>query len=163
MHIAEVSAASEGTVIPVVPYSVFWLILGCILLLAIPLYYLLAWLWTRPREVLPDPPPVPQAATIERARSEAMTDIGRIEREFREGRLSARRAHAELSRVVRGFVTEATGVRADRMTLAEMRRTPFAGATRAVAEYYPIVFGARDQGSAEQGFNAARQVVTLWR
>lgn len=160
---AQASGGQEGTIMPVLPYSTGWLLLGCLLLLAIALYYLLSWLLTRPRPVREVPPPAPPPISIEQARFSAMAEIGGIEHRFHTGQLTARRAHAELSLVVRDFVSRATGAPADRMTLSELRRTPYRGAARAVAEYYPVVFGARDAESVQHGLMAARRVVTLWR
>lgn len=159
-----VDAQPAGQILPVVGYSPLWLVIGLLLILLVVAYYLLSLLLTRPR---PAPQPVPPAAAPRRSGAELqavyLEQVERIEQLHAAGELSARRAHAELSRTVREFVSEATGVPADRMTLSELRATPFAGAAFAVSEYYPLIFGPDEARSTEHGLHAARQVIALWR
>lgn len=152
----------EGTIMPVVAYWPIWALLGGFLLLAVLGWYLFAILATRKRRTPPPleiAKPLPDLAEV---RVRHLRRIDEIEGRYRAGQLSSRRAHAALSVVVRDYVAEATGVRADRMTLSDLRRTPFRGTAHTVGQYYPIVFGAREYRGVEQGAAAARSVITRW-
>ena len=157
-------ATPPGTIMPVVAYNPLWGILAAALILAVGVFYLLAWLLTRPRPQAPAPvaAPTPQRSVGE-LQGIYLHTIDDIARRHAAGELSPRRAHAALSVAVREFLSEATGVPADKMTLTDLRSTPYVGATYAVAEYYPIVFGPDEARSVEHGAHAARQVITLWR
>lgn len=166
MSITDLLAGAQppaGTVMPVVPYSLVWAIVGILLVAAVPLYYLLVSILTRPK---PEPAPAPPAERLVSVPELQHDYLGRVDdigRRFSAGELTPRRANAELSVAVRDFVAQATGVEADKMTLTELRRTPFVGASHAVAEYYPLVFGAQETRSVEHGVHAAKQVISLWR
>lgn len=152
----------EGTIMPAVSYWPIWGLIGGFLLLAVVAYYLWAYLSTLPRRRLPElapPSPLPDLGEI---RGRYLGRVDDIERRHQQGALSSRRAHAELSVVVRDYVAEATGVRADRMTLTDLRRTQLRGTAHTVGQFYPIVFGAREYRGVAQGANAARSVITTW-
>lgn len=153
----------QGTIMPVVPYSMMWAILGVLLVTAVIVYYLLAYQLTRPRpERVPAPEP-PRLVSVPELQHDYLIEVDTVARRYRAGELTPRRAHAELSIVIRDFITQATGVEADKMTLTELRRTPFVGASHAVSEFYPLVFGVDETRTVEHGIDAARQVIALWR
>ncbi|MGO2111495.1 MAG: hypothetical protein ACTH31_07765 [Pseudoclavibacter sp.] len=157
-------ATQPGTIMPVVPYSPIWGVLAAFLIVLVVLYYALSWLFTRPRPVAPPPvaAPTPVRAVPE-LQGVYLQEVDTIMRRHAAGELSARRTHAALSVAVREFLSEVTGVPADKMTLTDLRSTPYVGATYAVAEYYPVVFGAAEAKNVEHGAHAARQVITLWQ
>lgn len=155
-------AAPEGTIMPAVNYWMIWGFLGGFLVLAVAAYYLWAYLSTRPRRRLPELAPPSPLPDLGQVRTRYLGRVDDIERRYQQGALTSRRAHAELSVVVRDYVAEATGVRADKMTLADLRRTQLYGTTHTVAQFYPIVFGSRDYRGVGQGANAARSVITTW-
>lgn len=155
-------ASPQGTIMPAVNYWMIWGFVGGFLVLAVIAYYLWAYLSTLPRRRLPQlatPSPAPDLGEV---RARYLGRVDDVEGRYRAGALSTRRAHAELSVVVRDYVAEATGVRADRMTLSELRRTQLYGTTHTVEQFYPIVFGSREYRGVAQGANAARSVITTW-
>ncbi|GGA58828.1 hypothetical protein GCM10011490_05990 [Pseudoclavibacter endophyticus] len=153
-----------GTIMPTVPYSPIWGVLAAALIVGVVLYYGLTWLLTRPRPEAPPPAAAPTPVrSVPELQGVYLHEIDSILQRHAAGELSPRRAHAALSVTVREFLSEATGVPADKMTLTDLRQTPYVGATYAVAEYYPIVFGAQEAQSVEHGAHAARQVIALWQ
>lgn len=154
----------DGTIVPPIPYNVLWAVLGVILVVIVATYYLFAWLLTRPSPEPSAPVSVPSPRrTVPELQGAYLYEVDQIAHRYAAGELTPRRAHAALSVAVREFLAEATGVPTDKMTLTELRSTPFVGATHAVAEFYPIVFGADEAHSVEHGTDAARQVIMLWR
>lgn len=157
-------SAPPGTIMPAVPYEALWAVIGVLLIVIVAVYYLFAWLLTRPPAEPAAPVSIPAPRrTVPELQGAYLFEVDQIAGRYARGELTPRRAHAALSVAVREFLTEATGVPADKMTLSELRSTPFVGATHAIAEFYPIVFGADEARSVEHGTDAARQVITLWR
>jgi len=160
---APAASGPAGDIMPVVGYSAVWPILGALLVVVVALYYALSYLLTRPRPVrqpaaIPAPP-----VSVPQLQSQYLARVDEVADRFRRGELTPRRAHARLSLVVREFAAEASGVEADRMTLAQLRATRLVGTTNAVAEYYPQVFGVDDPRTIDHGVHAAREVIRRWR
>ena len=164
LGVAVAQQTPPGTVMPVVAYNPLWGVLAGLLVLAVAVYYAIAYLLTRPRPPRPEPRAVPTPPrSVPELQGVYLHEIDSITHRHATGQLTPRRAHAELSRTVREFVAEATGVPTDKMTLQDLRGTPYSGAAYAVAEYYPLVFGVDEATSVHHGADAARQVIGLWR
>lgn len=145
------------------------------ILLAIGVLVLLAgaaWLvivLTRPRRaipVAPSPVPVPaltaDVATV--LRQEYLGAIAQIEADYRAGATDARRANLDLSRTVRGFVNEYSGIEAPVLALDDLVRL---GVHPALIDaigrnYYPSIFRRTAPIDPLVGAEAARTVVTTW-
>lgn len=98
------------------------------------------------------------------AARKALTRIGRIEKAVQRGAASPADAASQLSRVVRGFAAERTGIAYDRMTLERMRAiTAPAALAEAVKGLYASAFGVEASvGDVVDGAREARRVVTSW-
>lgn len=145
------------------------------ILLAIGVLVLLAgaaWLvivLTRPRRAVPvaaSPGPVPlltaDVATV--LRQEYLGAIAQIEADYRAGVTDARRANLDLSRTVRGFVNEYSGIEAPVLALDDLVRL---GVHPALIDaigrnYYPSIFRRTAPIDPLVGAEAARTVVTTW-
>lgn len=152
----------EGTIMPIVGYWPIWGLLAVVILLAIVAYYLFVWWNTRKRDPLPDlevPQPAPDLGSIRVAK---LREVDAVEARYLRGEISSRKAHAEFSRLVREYVAAATGIPADKMDLTQLRGTGLRGTSFTIAQYYPIVFGAREYRGVSQGAQAARSVMTQW-
>lgn len=158
---------------PPAQYGPGWILLaiGVLLLLAGA-----AWLvvvLTRPRRTLAVAAPLPvPALTADVAavlRQEYLGAIAQIEADYRAGHSDARRANLDLSRTVRSFVNEYSGIEAPVLALDDLVRL---GVHPALIDaigrnYYPSIF-RRSAPSPEPvegplvGAEAARTVVTTW-
>lgn len=162
MFVADVQPP-EGTVIPVIDYAQFWLVLGFLILAAIVAYYFLVVFLTRPRPPKAAPVLPPARPPVYALQQEYLERVDDVARRAAAGELTPRRAHAELSVLVRGFVAAVSTVPADKMTLTDLRRTELRGVSHTVGQYYPMVFGAHDPSGAEAGVAAAREAISTWR
>ena len=132
----------------------------------------IAWLvivLTRPRRAIAPaaaPMPVPgftaDVATV--LRQEYLGAIAQIEDDYRTGRSDARRANLDLSRTVRGFVNEYSGIEAPVLALDDLvRMGVHPSLVDAIGRnYYPSIFRRSAPGDPLAGVAAARQVVTTW-
>jgi hypothetical protein len=144
------------------------------ILLAIGVLALLAgaaWLvvvLTRPRRAVaftaPTAAPMLAADVATVLRQEYLGSIAQIEADYRAGLLDARRANLDLSRTVRGFVNEYSGIEAPVLALDDLVRL---GVHPALIDaigrnYYPSIFRRTAPVDPLVGAEAARTVVTTW-
>ncbi|MHA7269163.1 hypothetical protein [Arthrobacter sp. HLT1-20] len=144
-------------------YSPWWPLAGAGLLVLCLGWFAWVWISTRagaqaavPGFVAPRNP--------DSVREKYWTLITEIEQMFDSGHLDARAAHLELSLAVRTFVHEMTGLKAQRMTLAQLREHQLPLAADAVELYYPAEFAAQSEHPTVAGSaQTARNVVGSWR
>lgn len=142
-------------------YSGFWLFLGLAFAAAAVGWVGYAVVSTRPPRAVAEPS-IPRVAASPGLRRLYLGRIEEIAALLEAGEIGPRTATQELSRIVRGFVQEATGVRASRMTLEELRRQPVAAVATAVERFYPGEFSAPGEPDAEAALVGARTVVDSW-
>jgi hypothetical protein len=148
---------------PPIQYSAGWLLLLlAALLLAIAAAVVIAML-TRPKRVRVAPTPHPQYV-LQQLRGEYLARIDDVERRVRAGELDARKAHVELSRLLRGFVAEYSGIEAPVMTLPDLvDRGVHPALVDAISRFTnPSIFRRRPPVDPVLGAEAARTAVNAW-
>ena len=123
-----------------------------------------AWVWwsTRERKVVVPPRVTPDR--LSRLRADYTHQIDLVLRRAAAGEISQRRAHQQLSVLVRHFVQEVSGIHAPTMTLTELnargaRLTPV---SEVVGALYPGEFGPRETATLLGAADVAKQVVARW-
>lgn len=106
----------------------------------------------------------PTGDVLSMLRTEYIGEIGRIEAAYRAGTLSARDANLQLSRLVRSFVNEYSGLEAPVLALDDLRQL---GVQPALIDaigrhYYPSIFRRGGAIDPHAGAEAARKVVMTW-
>ncbi|MCE4025875.1 hypothetical protein LXM50_07795 [Microbacterium sp. Au-Mic1] len=154
---------------PPAQYGWGWILLAIGVLVLIAGIAWLVVVLTRPRRALavasaPTPVPAFTADVATVLRQEYLGAIAQIEADYREGRTDARRANLDLSRVVRGFVNEYSGIEAPVLALDDLVRM---GVHPALIDaigrnYYPSIFRRTAPIDPLVGADAARTVVTTW-
>lgn len=150
---------------PPVQYNVLWLLLGVVLLLVV-IGWLVFVLWFTRRT------PAPFANSAYYAgpdfpgtslRESYLGLIDEVERANREGALSSREAHQRLGLLVREFAAQVRGVRAQYMTLEDLRATPLGPLAETVGELYPGSFAGEESTTVSLAAGRARKLVGEWR
>lgn len=154
------------------PYEPVWLWIGLGLLAAVAAWYVWALASTRRSRRKWQ---VPGPAGLPGLQREYLGRIDAVAAAADRGELTARQAHQRLSRLVRIFAHQASGITAHTMTLADLRelaRAPAsgpgasafaaAGVAEAVAVLYPAEFGVPEAVDARRAVDAAREVVRSW-
>ncbi|MEV8250015.1 hypothetical protein AB0O87_03695 [Microbacterium sp. NPDC076768] len=154
---------------PPAQYGWGWMLLAVGIL---ALLVLAAWLLivlTRPRHSLPgsstDATPSPLTVDVlSQLRTEYFARIQQIETDYLERRLSPRQANLELSRVVRTFVNEYSGLEAPVLSLDDLvaRGVHPALIDAMGRHYYPSIFRQGPSIDPVAGAEAARAVVRTW-
>ncbi|MGM1018362.1 MAG: hypothetical protein ACQEW8_12575 [Actinomycetota bacterium] len=153
---------------PPAQYGWGWLLLAFGVLALLVLAVWLVILLTRPRRLAPpvdSGTPAPRTADVlSQLREEYLATIARIEADYRAGALDPRRANLELSRAVRTFVNEYSGLEAPVLALDDLISL---GVHPALIDalhrhYYPSIFRQGPAIDPLAGVDAARRVVTSW-
>ena len=143
-------------------YAAKWLWIGVAILALVAAWY--AWVWwsTRERRVVVPPRVTPDRLT--RLREDYTRQIDLVLERAASGEITQRRAHQQLSVLVRHFVQEVSGIHAPTMTLTELnargaRLTPV---SEVVGTLYPGEFGPRETATLAGAGAVAKQVVARW-
>lgn len=150
---------------PPAQYGGGWIFLALAIVVVVLVAALLVRYLTRPRPATAarvDHNEV--AAALARLRTEYHARIDQIEAEYRAGRVDARRTNLELSRLVRRYVNEYSGIEAPVLTLDDLTER---GAHPVLVDairryYYPSMFRRGPIVDPIAGAGAAREVVTTW-
>jgi hypothetical protein len=148
---------------PPTAYAPVWAILGTVLLVLLVVWYLFVWWWSNRKHRMPQPPSAANAA-LEAARlKDKYYDLIReVEEAWRAEELSTRAAHQKLGTLVRFFVFESSGRKAQVMTLEDLNQANLRSVADAVEQYYPAEFAAVEQGDVPYSADVAREVVGTW-
>jgi len=153
---------------PPAQYAGWWMLLafGILVLLVAAAWLVIAL--TRPRRVAPataqGAPPLQTMDVLSQLRVEYLERVELIENDYRERRLSARNANYELSRLVRTFVNEYSGLEAPVLALDDLvARGVHPALIDAIGRhYYPSIFRPGPAIDPIAGAEAARTVVRTW-
>lgn len=154
---------ADDVLYPPLQYAPIWLLLVLVILAAVVLAgWLIAFL-TRPRPLAAHPSTDPNVV-LGQLRTEYLGAIDRIEEQARDGQLDPRQAHAALSRLMRAFVNEYSGLEAPVLTLQDLvAQGVHPSLIDALGRYsYPSLFRRGEPIDPVLGARAARQVVQSW-
>jgi len=153
----------DDALYPPAQYSPLWLVLLIVLIVVVVLAGVLVAALTRPRRVAAQPG-LDVATVIAGLRADYLGAIDEVERGVLSGALDARRAHARLSRLMRAYVNEYSGLEAPVMTLQDLAaRGVHPALVDALGRYsYPSLFGRGAPVDPLAGVQAAREVVRQW-
>jgi hypothetical protein len=141
---------------PPVGYDDRWVLLALLALGLVVVYYAAVLWWTRER---------PPRAAPAGPRTGWVGRLDAISAAVDRGELTARQGHQEISRTVREFVSERSGVPAATMTLGDFRQHGPERLAELVALTYPPSFSADEDLSVaafEETAERARTLVTTW-
>lgn len=152
---------------PPVQYGWGWVLVAIGIIVAILLVAWLVHTLTRPRRVPASDTadgPHGRVVVLEVLREEYRTGIDDVERAYLAGELDARAANLELSRLVRGYVNDHSGLEAPVLTLDDLAAR---GVHPALVDalrrhYYPSIFRRGPIVDPVAGAAAAREVVGAW-
>jgi hypothetical protein len=143
------------------PYSPWWWWLAVALSMALVLWYAGVFLVTMPRRRLRDVPLV--GAVRDRAlRSRSARAVRGIGNRYRVGEIDAAQAGAAINGEVRRFLHAISGVPAEYMQLADVRRSAIAPATTLFEELVDVRFNAESELDVGRITVAAEELIRSW-
>lgn len=156
--------ADNVTLHPPIQYSIIWLIIGCILLLSIAIWFgVLFWL-TRKRKpkTIQGLLPAPSDFDLEKLKAKYLLLIDECYQNYQLRKTNLKGLHRGLSMTIRYFVFEAKHFPAPRLTLSDLKQAPFPELTRVIEDYYSKEFAAVERGTAIQSVKAAKEFINRW-
>jgi hypothetical protein len=142
---------------PAAGYDDRWLLLSLASVLAVAVYYLAVWWFTRP----PRPRPPDRTPPVDRC----LAELERIETDAAAGRLTAREAHQQISGAIRAFAEPRSGLPVRTMTKTALRREGPPALADLVELLYPPEFAAGDVEARvrlTESLARARTLVQTW-
>ncbi|QIX26240.1 hypothetical protein ncot_06200 [Nocardioides sp. JQ2195] len=134
-----------------------WWALGAFALVVV--FYLVVLVWSLLGGSRPGRP-----VDLPSARARALAELDRIGHQVHAGEMPERLGHQQMSVVVRGFVSDASGLPALTMALADLRAAGIPHLAETIALMYPPEFSPSGTGDAslQSTLDRARDVVSSW-
>jgi hypothetical protein len=143
------------------PYSSWWLWIAMLLLLVLIGWYAGVFVWTLPNRRLRDLP-VLGGMRDKMVRHRFARTVREIGDRYRSGELAAAPAGAAVSRALRGFLQETTGVRAEYMQLDDIAGGELASAAPLLAQLNDAQFNAMSQVDVGAVSDSAEELIRSW-
>ncbi len=113
----------------------------------------------KPLPIKPEPLPPQNLASLKHKYDSLLVEL--FEKRSKN-KLSDRKAFQELSKIVRDFVFEATGIRVQNYTLSEIKAANLPRLYELIAECYVPEFAMKNNSNVYEAINKARKVVGEW-
>jgi hypothetical protein len=143
------------------PYSMLWLWLALLIIAAVIAWYAAVLLWTQPSHWLRTMPGlrVVHAKLLRRRFARSVRAIGE---RYRAGELSAAQASAQMSRTLRSFLHQATGIPAQYMHVDEIAATELADAAPLLAAFNDVQFNTASEVALISVGASTEEMIRTW-
>lgn len=151
---------------PVVRYQSAWLIAGCALLVGVVAWYVVVFFVTRRKRIRTINTLMPVQVVpidMDSLRQKYLQLIAQVESQYAAKSMTSRQVHQELSSLVRLFVFEARGVRAQVLTLNDLKQSDLTALTELIELYYPGEFASIERSEPDSAVQLAKEMVQSWR
>ena len=106
--------------------------------------------------------PVAKPVSSNQVKEKYYAIMNDLETKCRSGKVSNRKAYQELSRIVRHFVYEMTGIKVHHNTLDELKKLNMSTLCAVIEECYAPEFSMDKNGNIYDTMNKARKVIKEW-
>lgn len=110
----------------------------------------------------PKPVSIPSESKIKLAKEKYSKLLMNLEARYRMGKVSERGAYQELSKYIRHFVHDVTGIKVQNYTLEEIGSLNIPNLYYLIAECYAPEFSADGSGDLGVSISKAREVINGW-
>lgn len=100
--------------------------------------------------------------TLADAQKLYLAKIAAVEQQYRNQQIDVRTVHQELSAIVRMFVYDITGVKAQNFSLNELKANNINQISGLIEEFYAPEFAERTEKQADDSIRDAREVIYKW-
>lgn len=104
----------------------------------------------------------PKPKTLMEIKLNYIGQLDQLTNRLNARQVTIREAYQEMSKIIRGFAFEATGIPVDKYSLAEIRKVGIPALTQLVAEYYEPEFARFTYVNVNQSIHKTRKVLELW-
>ena len=100
--------------------------------------------------------------TIADAQREYLAKIAVVEQQYKSNQMDVRTVHQELSAIIRMFVYDVTGVKAQNFSLNELKANNVNQISGLIEEFYAPEFAERTEKQTDDSIRDAREVIYKW-
>lgn len=155
----------DAELLPPIRYGTMWFVVGLGMLCAI-IFGIGFILWiTRNKKMITVADLSPKELKpqdINQLKKKYLVLLDQIEQGYVQKKYSARSVHQFCSRTLRMFVYEASGFRAQVMTLNDLKLSRYPDLGKIIAEYYPPEFASAESTSIDDAVSLARKAIESW-
>lgn len=146
-------------------YMIIWIILAVILLAAVIFaqVYLRKKLGDRLKKAKKIKMKKIAEATLEGKKKKYLAELGYIETDLFNNRITVREAYQKISITIRMFIFEVTGIKVQKYTLTEIRRVNIPQLTNLVREYYEPEFARETKADIRASIYRTKTLIERWR
>lgn len=138
-------------------------IIGLLFLAAVVLIVIVVALIIKIRKNAPDPVPrIASESKINIAKAKYNKLLMDLEARYQMGKISEKEAYQELSKYIRHFVHDVTGIKVQNYTLEDIGRLNMPMLYYLIAECYAPEFSADASGDLGESIRKAREVIYGW-
>ena len=145
-------------------YMTVWIVLAIILLIAA--IFLQVFFRIRRKRNGEEPNKIkivkPPRATIPEIKRRHLGELEKIRTSISNGEINSRIAYQRMSKVIRHFVYDMTGVQVQKYTLYEIRQIKMPLLTRLIEDYYVPEFAEETVADAIRSLEGTRRVIERW-
>ena len=143
-------------------YSIIGVIL-LILLVLILLAYIIFRLIKKYYKPAPKPNIIlPDKGNLFRIKNRYLYELDKLELKVKNSKINTRDAYNNLSKIIRKFVFDATGIDAMKYSLEDIRELDIKYLTLLMEEYYEPEFSYEGEGNIELSIKKTRGVIKKW-
>lgn len=142
-------------------YSLIVPILIGLVFLSTFLFFLIRKMPKKVKEQVPVAKPAP-IKNIPMIKAKYDTFLMDIERDYIAGGINEREAFQELSKAIRHFVYDVSGIQVQNYTLTEIGKAKLPGLYELISECYVPEFSEESKGNVRDAINKARKVIAQW-
>ena len=149
-----------------VSYSIIWFLMALALMALAGIVFSLFW-WRYRKVCARNAEELkvikPPAVVLPFLRRKYGRQIARLDTALRADEVEDRIAYQELSRIIRAFVNDTTGIETQNYTLQEIEALNIPQLTRLMREYVKPEFSEEGKGNVTEALLRTGQVVQAWR
>lgn len=143
-------------------YSVWLIIVLIIIALIPPIIWLILFIKKKHKNVVIEETTIIKSSNLGEIKQKYDNLICEIINKFNSGKLSDRHAYQQLSKVIRHFVFDVTGIKVQNYTLNEIKMTNIPMLYYLVDECYEPEFSEHNSGNIVETCEKARRVISEW-
>ncbi len=95
-------------------------------------------------------------------KSKYLKEISKIENDYEHNKISVRTAYQKMSKCIRKFVHEMTGIRVHNYTLQDIKALNMPLLEELIEEYYAPEFAKRSEGNTKSSLEKTKRAIERW-
>lgn len=100
--------------------------------------------------------------SLSQIKKQYLEELDILTNKVTQNEISVRKAYQSLSKIIRNFVFEVTGIEVQKLTLAEIKKINIPSLTELIEEYYPPAFSLLTEGNIKNSLNKTGEVIKRW-